>query len=449
MFEWLADRLVVLWSDGRLEPGARLPAERALAQELGVSRGTVVRALAVAESWGVVRARRGAGRVVAPVFGGAVPMEPLAPGIRSAGPGEIDLRTTLLPPHPGLNEALRAVVEELAGDPGQRVPDAGGAPPLVQQIVEHYEARGLATSPAQLVVVNGAVSGTFQAIKSLVRPGGRVAVDTPHYPNTFRAVEAAGARCVPVDATSDLPCARTGKDHNGRRWGTALLEVVRSGAVDAAVLTADFQNPTGMLMTAEAREALLVAAAATGTVLVVDETLVGMNWRHLPMPAPLAGRTATTVLVGSTSKSHWSGLRVGWIRAGCEAAAKIRRARLGVDLGTPILEQRLAARLLSSTGPAPVDLVASRYDALTAALRRRLPGLEYPVPDGGLSLWTTLPDLRADELARRARKEGLLLTAGALFSPTGHGWPDSIRLPFSAPEHDLDRAVDVLTDLLP
>lgn len=447
-FEWLADRLVGLWSDGRLEPGTRLPAERALAEELGVSRGTVVRALAVAESRGVVRARQGSGRIVTRPRRGAVPTELLAPGMRSAQQGEIDLRSTLLPPHPALNEAMHAVTDSLCVDPARGVTEGHGDPDLIERILIHYEDRGLPTSPDQILIVNGAVSGTHMGIRALIRPGGRVAVETPHYPNTFRAVEAAGARCVPVDITADSDGGRSGLE-GGRRWGESMLEVVRAGSVDAAIVTADFQNPTGMLMGDSLRSELLTAAAKTGTTLIADETLAAMNWRKLAMPAPMAGKNSThSILIGSTSKSHWFQLRVGWIRGSTETIERIRRTRLGVDLGTPVFEQRVAARLFCAPGPAPVDLVRSRYEALTESLGLLVPQLEYQQPYGGLSLWATIRGRSSNDVVRAAQREGLLLTAGALFSPTAYGWPENIRLPFSAPEHDLRRAAQILADIL-
>ncbi|MFP3599874.1 hypothetical protein SB679_24445, partial [Chryseobacterium sp. SIMBA_029] len=88
---------------------------------------------------------------------------------------------------------------------------------------------------------------------------------------------------------------------------------------------------------------LVRAAAAAGTVLVVDETLRALNLDDV-RTAPMASFGPGVVSIGSLSKSHWAGLRTGWIRAEEDLIARFVSVRAIMDLGGPVVEQLAAAR---------------------------------------------------------------------------------------------------------
>ncbi|MGY5766080.1 aminotransferase-like domain-containing protein [Brachybacterium sp. DNPG3] len=447
--EWLTARLVALATEGRLAPGMRLPSERRLAEQLGLSRGTVVRALDAARDRGVLASRQGSGRVVLAPPGRSRPVESLTARTQSPPAGTVDLRATVLPPHPRLQEVAEAAVGDLVDDAAWGSVPADGLPELVEAICAHYARRGLPTEPEQVLVTTGAVSGLHLALRAVTSPGARVGTENPGYPNTARVIAAARRRPVPLDVAD--------------AHGEVLVRAVGSGALDAAVLTPDFHNPGGRLLGAADRSRLLRAAASTGTPLLIDETLTGMAWRPgiLP-PAPVAGSGARTVLVGSVSKSLWAGLRIGWIRTAPEIADAISRIRLGVDLGAPPLEQRIAARLLSAPDP-DVDVdddagrspavpahrahIAASYEVAAGILRERLPHWEWREPDGGLSIWATGTRRPAAELVEEAGRRGVALSPGALFSPSGTGWPHALRIPFSGRADELRRGLEVLAEI--
>lgn len=434
--DWLTARIASLAGEGRLAPGARLPSERALAAELGFSRGTVVRGLDAAGERGVLRARQGSGRTVrGPSAPG--PVESLTPRAPELAPGTVDLRATVLPPHPDLGAAAADAAARLAEDPAWGSAPADGVPELVEQICAHYARRGLPTSPWQIVVTNGAVSGLHLAVRSVTAMGARVGTENPGYPNSARVITAARRRVVPIDLAAD---------HAG-----ALVRAVSSGTLAAAVLTPDFHNPTGSLLDGEDRSRLLSAAARSGTRLIIDETLAGINWRGAPAPPPTVGEGATTLLVGSLSKSLWAGLRIGWVRTSEEIADTLSHLRLGVDLGMPPLEQHIAAQLMPTMAADGVphchEYIASSWELVAETLPTLLPHWRWTAPEGGLSAWITGTRLRAPELVTRARERGVALHAGALFSPLGSGWPHALRLPFSGRPAPLRHALEVLAEI--
>ncbi|WP_232820193.1 PLP-dependent aminotransferase family protein [Brachybacterium sp. YJGR34] len=437
--DWLAARLASLAAEGRLAPGARIPSERELAQGLGLSRGTVVRGLDAARDRGILAARRGSGRTVrGPSAAG--PVEALTARAAPLAPGAVDLRATVLPPHPRLAAEAAEVAAHLTEDPAWGSAPADGIAALVEQICAHYARRGLPTSPRQVVVTTGAVSALHLALLATTGTGDRVGTENPGYPNSARVITTGRRRVVPIDV---LP------DHAG-----AIADAVGSGALAAAILTPDFHNPTGALVGGEARLHLLRAAARTGTPLIIDETLVGMNWRGAAMPPPVAGGGARTLLVGSLSKSLWAGLRIGWVRTSEEDADALAHLRLGVDLGAPLFEQQLAARLLAAGRADGADGVPHcrehierSYTAVTSQLAEKLPHWRWRPPAGGLSLWAEGTRLEARDLVARAARSGIALSPGALFSPTGAGWSHAVRLPFSGREDELRRAMEVLAEL--
>ena len=108
-------------------------------------------------------------------------------------------------------------------------------------------------------------------------------------------------------------------------------------------------------------------------------------------------------------KTVWGGIRIGWIRAERPLIQRLARARSAGDLGTPILEQLIAARLLGRYD----DILASRRaqllagrDHLTAALRGHFPEWQVPDVDGGLTLWVNLGAPVSSQLTIAARSRG-------------------------------------------
>ena len=145
------------------------------------------------------------------------------------------------------------------------------------------------------------------------------------------------------------------------------------------------------------RRRLVRAAAAAGTVLVVDETLRELNLDGAAT-TPLAAFSPAVVSIGSLSKSHWAGLRTGWIRASEAMIQRFAAARTTMDLGGPVMEQLAAAHLVRALDePLPARLTALRENraALLELLAGHLPEWQARAarrrPDG------MVPAARADQ----------------------------------------------------
>lgn len=427
----LAERLRLLIADGRIAPGARLPSERELTGALGVSRTTVASAYRELRDRGYLTSRRGSGSVTSlPTTVGPELGRHHAPGIGVEG--LYDLTCAAPVAVPGISTAVSAALEELPrhlATPGYH---PQGLPELRTAIAETYEARGLPTSPDQLIVTAGALAATSIAVRAMTQIGDRVLTESPTHPNSVDAIRRAGARVVAT------PMGPGG-------WDLPLLEAtVRQTSPRAAWLVVDFQNPTGRLMSEADRERLAAAFARSRATAVIDETLVELSLDGQPMPAPFAAFDPRGVItVGSVSKSLWGGLRIGWLRAPEALVPHLLDARASMDLGAAVLEQLVVTHLLRQRDailPERRAVLAERRDALAGAVRSDLPGWRFALPTGGLSLWCELPEPAGSSLVGVAERNGVLLVAGSRFSPDG-GLERFVRLPYTLDPVSLREAV--------
>ncbi|TWE13621.1 GntR family transcriptional regulator [Prauserella muralis] len=416
-------------SDGQLPPGTRLPAERALADALGVSRTLVGSALERLREQGLIASRQGAGSWVTAAGGrGAT----LAPAARL---DLIDFARASPPAVSGFMAAVDAARPMLTPELLEHGYSVRGLPVLRERIAARYTARGLPTTPAQVLVTNGAHHAFALALRALVAPGDRVLVEQPCYPNTPEAIRAAHALAVPVAVD-----AYAGWDLDG------IEAALRQAAPRLAYLVPDFQNPTGLRMSEADRQRLGAVLSRVRTPAVVDETHAELDLEGDPVdgPAPLAAFAGDwAITVGSAAKSFWGGLRLGWIRASEELLDRLVSARWSLDLGSPVLEQLVLAELLADPDPAlraRRQEVRGMRDTLAAAVREHCPEWTFQLPSGGLGLWCRLPEPMSTRLSVAAANHGVQLAPGSRFGVHG-GLERWLRLPYTQPAARLREAV--------
>src|SRR4051794_14652773 len=377
----LADQLRLLIGDGRVHADLRLPSERDLSAALGVSRTTVTRAYAALVECGFAVARQGSGTYTRVPGGRRQALDrTLAPHV--GADDLIDLTCAAPSAPPGIASTYADATADLPMYLGGHGYFPTGLPALQEAVAATYDARGLPTDPEQILVVPGALTALTVVAQALVGARDRVLVESPGYPNAHTALRRAGARHVPVPMDVD------GWDLD------AVDRVVREAKPQLAYLIPDFQNPTGNLMSDELREGYAAVLRRTGTVPIVDESHVELRLDDGPVPRPFAAFVPGTITVGSVSKSLWGDLRMGWVRCPSEVVGRLVGARVSLDLGSPVFEQLVAARLLvrrEELYAARRERLRTQRDALVAAMAERLPDWRFRVPTGGLSLWCELP----------------------------------------------------------
>jgi DNA-binding transcriptional MocR family regulator len=427
----LAGAVRGLLNDGRLPLGVRLPAERELAVALGISRTTVTASYRLLRDTGHLTSRRGAGSWTTMPGDARVGSTGLwAPG---SEPDMLDLGCAALPAPPELMAASYEAVQDLPrylGDVGYH---PSGLTELRVAVAEGYLARGLPTSPDQIMITSGVQHAVDLAVRLLVAPGQPALVESPTYPNALLTFAGRRARVL----TYGL--GEAGWD------GELLLESLRQNRPRVAYLVPEYQNPTGHLMGVPLRERLPAAAHSAGTDLLIDESFVDLSLSPGAPPPPVAqfDRHARVLSIGGMSKPYWGGLRIGWIRASAPLVQRLAAVRVGVDMAGPVLDQLVAARLLRHAeevvGARRVQLRAQR-DVLMAALREQLPEWRFIPPQGGVTLWVELDAPVSSALSRVAESYGVRLAPGPRFGVDGT-MERFLRLPYTLPEGDLTEAV--------
>ena len=427
----LAGRVRMLVADGRVPLGTRLPAERDLATALALSRATVTAAYARLREDGWAVARQGAGTFA------ALPAGPHR-GAWVPGPlddGTIDMAHAAPAAPACVPAAFATALAELPRHLPQHGYHPGGLPELRARIAERYTARGLPTTPEQVLVTAGALHGVATAFQTLLQRGQRLLLEQPTYPNAQDAARSLGARILPTALDPDDPDA----------WLEVAERTLVSARPTAAYLMPDFQNPTGRLLDTHGRERLARALRRAGTTAVVDEAFADL-WLESPPPPPLAAFGTGHLSVGSLSKSFWGGLRIGWVRGEADVVRQLTAVAVRSTMSGPVVEQLAACALLDGAEAALADSrrnLRHRRDVLIGALRQHLPEWRVPEPAGGLMLWCGLPERRSRALVAAAQRHGLHLAPGPLFG-TGHALDDRLRLPFTHPPDVLEKAVAAL-----
>ena len=435
----LAEALRLAISDGRIPHDTRLPSERDLMTTLGVSRTTITRAYAVLRERGYTAARQGSGTFTRIPGGRARSLDRvLSP--RSEDESVIDLNCAATAAAPGVAAAYEAAVAELPAYLSGHGYYPAGLPELQRAVAASYDARGLPTQPDQIMITPGSLAATAVVARSLVRPGDRVLVETPVYPNAPLSFAGAGGRLVttPIDDAG---------------WDLETLEAtLRRSAPKVSYLIADFQNPTGHLLDDAARTRVATALARSRSIAVVDESHQQLALEGQRMPAPLAsyveGAGGEAITVGGASKTYWGGLRIGWVRAPLSRIGALTEARLTLDLGVPVLEQLVLARLLAGPDEALEShrrRLREQRDALASALSEKLPDWSYRLPAGGLAMWCQLPAPLATLVAAEAELRGVVISPGPVFAPQG-GLASRVRIPWTRPTEELLEAVDRLAE---
>lgn len=443
LYRQLAAALAAAVSDGELLAGDRLPSERDLARALHVSRATVVAAYDELRGRGLVESRQGSGsRVARPVD-----REPAAVTTRlrrglsaqavrrldgdhgphgdPGGTGLISMRHAAEPGDPRIASALAEVVEE---DLPTLLDEIGyaprGLPALRRALADHLTRDGLPTSPDEVLVTTGTQQALTLVSQLLLERGATVAVESPSWPGCFDAFSALSARMVGVETDEDGP--RTER----------LRAVLDAERVSALFLMPTFHNPTGVLTSDPRRREIARTCAEHGVPLVEDLAYSTALTDAGSLPPPVAAyapHDARVFTLGSLSKALWAGLRVGWVRSSRADTERLGYLKANADMGTPLLEQAVAARLMPALPELARDRTAvarERLEHARALLQAHLPDWRWREPAGGSALWIRLPEYDATLLAQVALRHGIEVTPGRETDPTG-AWDDHLRLPFT------------------
>ncbi len=450
LHERLAADLRRLVEMGELEPLTLLPSERSLARSLAVSRGTVVAAYDLLRSTGLVCSKQGSGTWVAgerPRSGQVGRETVLFPWLHRVetsarsriGNGEVvDLSAVV-------TAVAAPVVQELAAlDESDLMTLAAiqayvpvGLPLLREEIARQFTEGGILTTADQIVVTTGAQQALDLVVSVLLQRGEGVVLEDPTYPGALPILRGRGAHLMPVPL-----------DEEGARFDRVEDAIIRLRP-RLLYLNPTYHNPTGTVMPDSRRRQLVELASSRDVTVVEGAVLEDLSCEARHPPLSMAAYADDRVLtIGSMSSLFWAGLRVGWIRGPRRIIARLGRSKAVADLGGPLLDQFVAARLLRRREE--VKEIRSREllrrrDLVAHAMTRLLPQLTWKKPLGGPALWVEIPWGSATELAQMALRCGVAILPGPAFSPSG-GHDNRFRLPYVAADDVLLKGVERLAE---
>jgi GntR family transcriptional regulator/MocR family aminotransferase len=442
-----------IW-DRRFSPGDRLPATRALAQHLGISRITVSLAYDSLLSTGYIVSMPRSGFFVA--SDAPTRMEVSLPE-RGDEEGRLDWAERLgaIPPALGKQatpadwrsyrypfvfgepdiarfpvddwrDCVRRGLgkrhfEQIAYDASDR-----DDPFLVEQIVRRsVSGRGVAATMDEVLVTAGAQNALWLAVQILFAgQGGDVAMEDPGYPELRNLLRQQGLTIHPV------PVDRDGM----------IVDRIPKG-VRAVFATPSHQAPTGATMSMARRRALLERAEAEDFVVIEDDYDYEMSYESPALPALRSlDQRGRVIYVGSFSKSIFPGLRLGYLTADARVVEHARAVRTLSERHPPGLTQRTVAYFLSeghynSHSRRMRTRMARRNEVLRAALAEHglTPALTRAT--GGTTLWLLGPEgLDADALAEALREKSVLIEPGSAFYASDEAPRNRVRLGFATVE---------------
>jgi GntR family transcriptional regulator/MocR family aminotransferase len=326
---------------GALPAGVALPPTRALAAELGVTRGVVVEAYAQLVAEGYLTSRSGGYTQVAPASAAAVPLaaaprpERPAPSrsprpVVDFGYGHCNLAAF---PRAAWLRSVRRVLTE-AADERLGYLDGRGAVELRSALAAYLNrVRGTNADPDTIIITNGYAQAVSLLMGVLAARGARtVAVEDPSACDDARLIaQALGLNVVGVPVGDD---------------GVRVDAVSRLGA-DVLILTPSHQWPTGGVLSPQARAAVLAWAQRTGALVLEDDYDAEYRYDRAPVGAMQGLDRDRVAYAGTASKTLAPGFRLGWLIPPRELLEPLAEAKLLADRGSPILDQLTFADFLA------------------------------------------------------------------------------------------------------
>ncbi|EOV0646659.1 PLP-dependent aminotransferase family protein [Cronobacter turicensis] len=418
-------RLTIL--DGSLPAQSRLPASRDLAQQLGLSRNTVLTVYEQLLAEGYVTSRAGSGTFVARMLPDSLLSAPLVAqgqhdrvahaefssrgktllGQVSASPKQWGAFIPGVPdvqafPHQ-LFSKIQARISRRPSPQRLTYSCQGGTPELQRALVDYLRvSRSVHCAADQVLITEGIHQAIDLVARMLCDSGDTAWVEEPSYWGIRHVLQMNEVNITPVtvDRAGMVP-------PEGQETPPRLIFV-----------TPSHQYPLGAVMSLERRQRLLTLARQTGSWIVEDDYDSEFRFSGQPIPA-LQGLVADppVIYIGTFSKTLYPGLRIGYVVLPRALAQEMKTAHAELYRGGHSIIQAALAEFIEaghySAHIRRMRLLYGRRRAFLTALITRYLGPEALSDfsdNAGLHLVLNLPDDADDvEIARLANARDILV----------------------------------------
>ena len=382
----LAERIEADIAEGVLPPGTKLPPQRNLAFDIGVTIGTVGRAYNLIRERGLVSGEVGRGTYVTerkePALDRSVPRTEAFSGTRSitVESGKVRLDSTAAI-DVGQSDAMGRLVAGIVKQFPAEIASYSRTLPAAWQ---HAGSRWLASAgwvpdPSCIVPTLGAHSAILAVIAAVTAPGDRIAFEDLTYCSAARSVNLMGRRSIIVQTENGCLTPDDFERHCAQQHPKLVF------------LMPSLHNPTAVTMPEEHRRAIVDIARRYNVWIIEDEIYGSLtNHEHIKI-AELAPER--TFHIGGLSKSVAAGVRGGWVNCPPHLSARVLTAHKMVSGGVPFLMTELGAQLVNSGEADTIRAkVRAEVTAREAIARSTFAGMDFASQPLSPFLWMKLPD---------------------------------------------------------
>lgn len=431
-YQKVEDHIMEMIENGALQPGEKVPSLRSLSARMRLSITTVSKGYVELERRGVIESRQRSGFFVRPDVRRMPPttsapspnIEPRSVNrsalIRTVVETGLDKRfvqlgcaltdDALLP----VNALGRIMGKILRDDPRGAIAyeTIAGNAELRRQIAFRSIDAGAEVSPDRIIITNGCMEALYIALRAVTRTGDTVLVQSPTFHCMLELMEGLGLRAVEVPSHPE--------------HGIRIPDVenaIRKFNVRACLLTLNFNNPDGSLLS-ETAKADLVDLLSRHDVPMIEDDVYGDCYfgDHRPAGAMKYDERGLVISCSSFSKTLAPGYRIGWIVPGrfYEKATAIKTTT-NLCNASPT-QMAVAEYLKAGQYDRLLKRLRAAFERQTATMRHNVvrcfpEGTKITRPRGGSFLWVELPKhIDATELFYEARSRGVSVAPGAVFS---------------------------------
>ncbi|MEY2814057.1 MAG: hypothetical protein RL579_962 [Actinomycetota bacterium] len=332
-------------------------------------------------------------------------------------------------------DMIAEVVRNLVATNGTEALQYGsgqGHPLLREQICEVMALEGIRANPDDVIVTTGSQQALDLISRIFIDPGDVVLVEAPSYVGalgTFSQYQAAPVH-VETDDNGMVPAA----------LNEAIKSVRAAGRkIKFLYLIPNYQNPTGVMLSADRRTEILEICARE-EIFIVEDNPYGLLGFDRPSPNAMRAQDSENVIyLGSFSKTIASGLRVGWALVPQSIKDKLVIASESSILCPSNFTQLTISSYLKDQPwrdqiASFVDLYRVRRDAMLESLDAHFPKeATWTRPGGGFYVWITLPpEIDTKAMVPKAIVAKVAYVPGNAFYADGFGsW--QMRLSYCHP----------------